>query len=266
MNRDDPYGPLHSLRAVAAQRRSLRDVGHRPWPLPGGRWLVAQSWLDLLFIHWQVPHDLIRGLVPPELELDAFDGRFYVAVVPFRMRTVRFAGCPPVLGTSAFPEVNVRTYVTRDGRGGVYFLSLDAKDEIAVALGRRMYGLPYLHAQMTMRTDGRGGVQISSERTERTWPAAEFVAAYRPDGPPGPCTRRLARTVADRAVLLLHRDAGPGIRRTEIHHLPWQLQPAALELGGNTMLDPFAIPHDAEPLVHYSVAQHVVAWSPVAVT
>jgi uncharacterized protein YqjF (DUF2071 family) len=265
MNGGDPYGPLDSLRAVAAQRRSLRDVGHRPWPLPGGRWLVAQSWLDLLFIHWRVPHDLIRGLVPPELELDAFGGHCYVAVVPFRMRTVRFAGCPPVLGTSAFPEVNVRTYVTRDGRGGVYFLSLDAKDEVAVTLGRRMYGLPYLHAQMTMRTDTRGGVQISAERTERSWPAAEFAATYRPNGPAAPAPAgSLERWLIERYCFYTATPA-QGVRRTEIHHLPWQLQPAALELGRNTMLDPFAIPHEAEPLVHYSAAQHVVAWAPVPI-
>jgi hypothetical protein len=31
------------------------------------------------------------------------------------------------------------------------------------------------------------------------------------------------------------------------------------------MLDPFAIPHEAEPLVHYSAAQHVVAWAPVPI-
>jgi uncharacterized protein len=212
-----------------------------------------------------VPHDLIRGLVPPELALDAFDGRFYVAVVPFRMRTVRFAGCPPVLGTSAFPEVNVRTYVTREGRGGVYFLSLDAKDEVAVTLGRRMYGLPYLHAQMTMRTDRQGGVQISSGRTERNWPPAELAAAYRPSGPAAPAhAGSLERWLTERYCFYTATPA-QGIRRTEIHHLPWQLQPAGLDLSANTLLDPFAIDATDEPLVHYSAAQHVVAWAPVPV-
>jgi hypothetical protein len=263
---DDPYGPRDSLRAIAAQRASLRELGHRPWPIPEGRWLVGQSWLDLLFIHWRVPHELIRGLVAPELELDAFDGHHYVAVVPFRMRSVRFAGCPPVLGTSAFPEVNVRTYVTHESRGGVYFLSLDAKDEVAVALGRRMYGLPYLHAQMTMNTDRAGGVEIRSERAERNWPAAEFAAAYRANGPPALAPAgSIERWLTERYCFYTATPA-QGIRRTEIHHLPWKLQPAALELTANTLLRPFAIPDADEPLVHYSAAQHVVAWSPVPVS
>jgi uncharacterized protein YqjF (DUF2071 family) len=262
--RATPYGARDSLRAIAAQRHSLRDQSHRPWPIPDGRWLVAQSWLDLLFIHWSVPCELIRGFVPPELELDAFNGRCYVAVVPFRMRTVRFVGCPPVLGTSAFPEVNVRTYVTHERRGGVFFLSLDAKDEIAVTLGRRMYGLPYLHAHMSMQTDTNGAVQISSQRTERRWPPVEFAASYRPAGPPALAPdRSLERWLTERYCFYTATPA-QGIRRTEIHHLPWQLQPATLELQRNTMLQPFAISDADEPLVHYSAAQHVVAWSPVS--
>lgn len=95
--REDPYTVVDTWRRVAAQRRSVRDRTRRPWPLPAGRWLVAQSWLDLLFAHWSVEREVVRRLVPPELELDTFEDRCWVAVVPFRMRTARFAGCLPVL-------------------------------------------------------------------------------------------------------------------------------------------------------------------------
>ena len=30
----------------------LKNVTHRPWPLPTGPWVMAQSWHDLLFAHW----------------------------------------------------------------------------------------------------------------------------------------------------------------------------------------------------------------------
>jgi len=147
----------------------------------------------------------------------------------------------------------------------VYFLSLDAKDEIAVTLGRRMYGLPYLHADMTMHTDTDGGVRISSKRGESHWPAAEFAAAYQPAGSPAFAPDgSLERWLTERYCFYT---ATPdrGVRRTEIHHLPWRLQSAELELSTNTLLDSFSIPDRAEPLVHYSAAQHVVAWSPVPV-
>jgi uncharacterized protein YqjF (DUF2071 family) len=225
---------------------------------------VAQSWLDLLFAHWSVERELIRRLVPPVLELDTFEDRYWVGVVPFRMRTVRFAGCPPVPGTSAFPEINVRTYVKHDGRPGVFFLSLDAGNPIAVTLGRRMYGLPYVRAEITMRTDPTG-VTTSSERTETAWPPAAFAASYGPQGSaalaaPG----TLEHWLTERYCFYTATPA-QGIRRTDIHHLPWQLQPAVLDLKRNSLLEPFAINVTGEPLLHFSAAQHVVAWGPVAI-
>jgi len=68
------------------------------------------------------------------------------------MQTVRFAWCPPVVGTSSFAEVNVRTYVTHRGRPGIFFLSLDVHNPVALEIGRRAFGLPYLPARVSLRT------------------------------------------------------------------------------------------------------------------
>jgi uncharacterized protein len=259
-----PYTAVDTWRAITAQRDSVRDTTHRPWPLPHGRWLVAQSWLDLLFAHWSVDPEVIRRLVPPVLELDTFEGRCWVGVVPFRMRTVRFADCPPVPGTSAFPEVNVRTYVKHDGRAGVFFLSLDAGNPLAVMLGRRMYGLPYLRAEITMRTHAEG-VTVSSERTETAWPPAAFAARYSAHEPPAlAAPGTLEHWLTERYCFYTATPA-KGIRRTDIHHRPWQLQPGVLDLERNSLLEPFAVTVTAQPLLHFSAAQHVVAWPPVTI-
>ena len=53
----------------ALQRRTLEEVGHRPWPLPDRRWLQGQTWCDLLFAHWRVPAEELRRVVPPPLPL-----------------------------------------------------------------------------------------------------------------------------------------------------------------------------------------------------
>jgi hypothetical protein len=52
----------------------LRDVAHRPWPLPSGPWIMFQSWQNLLFAHWRVEVRELRSLVPEALILDEFDG------------------------------------------------------------------------------------------------------------------------------------------------------------------------------------------------
>src|SRR5260370_33426795 len=93
----------------------LREVAHRPWPLLAGPWVMAQSWHDLSFAHWAVDCEKLRAVIPDPLEIDSFDGQAWLAVVPFRMSGVRLRGAPAVPWLSAFPELNVRTYVKYRG-------------------------------------------------------------------------------------------------------------------------------------------------------
>src|SRR6266404_10006502 len=124
----------------------LQEVAHRPWPMPAGPWAMAQSWHDLLFAHWQVDAAALRPLLPPQLQIDTFGGSAWLAVVPFRMTGVRLPGTPALPWLSAFPELNVRTYVTCDGEPGVWFFSLDAGNALAVAIARAWFHLPYFRA------------------------------------------------------------------------------------------------------------------------
>jgi uncharacterized protein len=75
--------------------------------------VLAQTWVDLLFAHWRVPVESIRGLVPAELDVDEYDGSAWLAVTPFVLTACRFRGTLPLPWISTFPELNVRTYVTR---------------------------------------------------------------------------------------------------------------------------------------------------------
>jgi uncharacterized protein len=57
------------------------------------------------------------------LPIDTYEGTAYVGIVPFHMTGIRLRGLPPIPFTDRFPELNVRTYVTLDGKPGVYFFS-----------------------------------------------------------------------------------------------------------------------------------------------
>src|SRR5215213_3033801 len=152
----------------------LDETAHRPWPMPDSPWLMTQTWNDLLFAHWPVDAALLRSLVPAPLELDLFEGQAWVAVVPFHMTNVAPRGVPALPWVSAFPELNVRTYVRRNGRGGVYFFSLDATNPLAVGVARTLVHLPYFTAAMTVgHTD-----EWVSYRSSRSSAAAEFVGRY----------------------------------------------------------------------------------------
>ena len=77
---------------------------------------MFHEWRDLLFLHFATEPEPIQALLPPGLTLDTFPDemgreRAWVGLVPFRMQGVRLRGLPPLPGTHAFPETNVRTYV-----------------------------------------------------------------------------------------------------------------------------------------------------------
>ena len=170
------------LRAPARQARSLERTDHRPWPLPGGRWVMGQTWDDLLFAHWKVDGDALRSHLPAGLELDRWEGDAWVGVTPFVVTGLRLRGTPPVPWLSTFGELNVRTYVSAGGKPGIWFLSLDAASAAAVEVARRTYRLPYYRARIT--ADRRAGdVGYSCARTEGVRPHV-WEGRYRPAGEP----------------------------------------------------------------------------------
>src|SRR5690349_21363697 len=109
-----------------------------------GPWVMAQTWLHLLFAHWPVPPEALRPYLPPELAVDTFDGTAWLGITPFEVR-LRPRGLPVRM---RFPELNVRTYTTVDGRRGIWFFSLDAGSLPAVLGARLSYRLPYHRATM----------------------------------------------------------------------------------------------------------------------
>ena len=141
-------------RLTASLARELAHDGgdpssHRPWPLPRAPWVMAQTWEDLVFLHWPMDPDDLRARLPRGLSLDTYRGDAWVSITPFVVTGLRPRGIPAVPGLSSFAETNVRTYVTRDGKPGVWFFSLDASSRLAVTAARALYHLPYHHAEFT---------------------------------------------------------------------------------------------------------------------
>lgn len=235
---------------------ALEHVDHRPWPLPSGPWIMEQTWHDLLFAHWPVAPEAMRPLVPPQLALDLFDGRCWVALTPFHMSGVRARWLPPLPGLSAFPELNVRSYVTYGGKAGVYFLSLDAASRGAVWTARKTYRLPYFFADMSV--EERDG--WFDYRSSRAANPAELKARYRPIKAvqlrtPG----TLEHWLSERYCLytVSHRT----VYRAEIHHAPWPLEDAEAEFRTNSMASAARIELPAiPPLLHFSRKLEVLIW------
>lgn len=233
---------------------------------------MRMNWRELLFMHWPVPVAALRPFVPASLALDTFDGSAWLGIVPFRMSGIRPRFAPPLPGVNAFPELNVRTYVTPAGsreKPGVWFFSLDATNPLAVRVARRIFHLPYFDARISCAANGGVNtptVHYSSLRTHRDAPAAELDMDYRPTaGPLHATPESLEHFLTERYCLYAASPRGV-LFRSEVDHDPWPLQPAEATVRRNTMTRQlqFNLP-DTEPLLHYADYLEVVAWLPTRV-
>ena len=213
---------------------------------------MAQTWEQLLFAHWRVPIERLRAHLPPELEVDTYEGEAWLGITPFRVTNLRLRGTPPLPGVSSFLELNCRTYVSHGGeKPGIWFFSLDASSRLAVEAARRGYRLPYFHARM----EGRPRYRCSRVDAERPH---VWESTYGPVGPVSPAEQgTLEHFLAERYCL--YTVDGGTLFRAEIHHPPWPLQEAEAVIDVNTM-PPDGLETSGEPLVHYAERQDVLIW------
>jgi uncharacterized protein YqjF (DUF2071 family) len=230
--------------------------------LSGAPWVFRMRWLDLLFAHWPVPVGALGPLIPDGLELDTFEGEAWLGIVPFRMADLAPRFVPALPGPGAFPELNVRTYVRRGERRGVWFLSLDAGSRLAVEGARVAFHLPYYRARMSARTEA-GWVEYRSARIDRRGSAAAFDGRYRPVGP---AALALAGSLEDFLTDQRGLYAADGAGRlswSAIRYAPWPLQPAEAEIRTNTMVAAHGIEVPlVAPLLHFAKRLDVNGWWP----
>ena len=241
-----------------------------PTLCPQDRIVMRHNWYDLTFLHWIVPVEMLRPLIPAELEIDTYEGRAYVGLVPFTMRQVRPAWAPAFPPLSNFHETNVRTYVHLHGRSpGVWFFSLDAANSIAVRVARRLWKLPYHFARMSLIHERQiANLHRSSSlaptvhyQSERVWPGpvpATCDLRCSPNGPVQPAdVGTLEHFLVERYLLYAYRD-----RRLycgQVHHTAYPLQTATVHRLQEKMSAAagLRLPETA-PIAHYASAVQVL--------
>jgi uncharacterized protein len=223
-----------------------------PTRRPPGLAVMRQRWAWLCFLHWPVPAEEVRPLIPAGLEVDTHEGQAWIGLVPFVVRGARPVFLPPVPGVSTFDEVNVRTYVHYRGRDpGVWFFSLDASSRVAVGAARTFFKLGYRFAEMGAEEDGES-VRFHSRRIA-------------PGPLPGTCALRYAPRgdVAQAAAgtrehflverYILYAAHGARLYQGRVHHEPYPLQAAAVDGLSEDLVVAAGLPRPAgEPLAHYA--------------
>jgi uncharacterized protein YqjF (DUF2071 family) len=224
-------------------------------------------WEHLLFLHWRVEPSQLRRQLPPGLELDLYDGKAYIGLVPFTMRHVRPRRVPPFRVFTDFHEINVRTYVHRAGHDtGVWFFSLDAASIPAVCAARAWYKLPYFAARMGLTCGANNRIDYS---TRRLWPPplpATCTVSYTPFGEATPARPgTLDHFLVERYILYSY--ANNRLFSGRVHHTPYALQSAELHSLQESLIAAALVERgDETPVVHYcrQVQTEIFNLQPVA--
>ena len=224
-----------------------------PCRRPNERVAGYHVWSDLLFAHWRVPVELLRPLIPRELEIDTFEGDAWLGLVPFHMSGVRPRWFPAMPFVSEFHETNIRTYVHFKGRDpGVWFISLDAACRVALEVARWKWHLNYFHAEMDLRREG-DEVRYSSRRIDSRSPRRADVDITARIGEPlnpepgvsvEPGT--LEHFLAERYVLYANDHRGR-LLRGRVHHSPYPLRSAEIVSCRQTLASAAEVPVSGQP-------------------
>ena len=180
-----------------------------------------QSWRNLTFLHWEIASEELEPLLPSGLQLDLFQGKAYIGIVPFEMKNIRPAWCPQVLGFN-FLETNVRTYVIHNQEPGVFFFSLDANSYIAVKVARWIWHLPYFHSAMTL-SNKDAVYNYTLKRTDKV--QSQIKIEVSETLPPSEADS-LEYFLLER--YLLFTELRGQLLRGQVHHIPYPVRQAEL--------------------------------------
>ena len=192
-----------------------------------------QNWRKLLFLHWEVPPSALRPLIPGELELDLWEGRAFVGLIPFLCVKTRARFLPPVPGLSDYREINTRTYVrhAETGEPGVWFFALDADNLGAVAGARMGFQLPYFPCAAKLREEWKPGGNVVRYRSARLGPGprpAELEVDYRVHEPIGTAAVGTIEHYFVERYVLYTNWRPMGVMKASVQHRPYPLHRAEL--------------------------------------
>ena len=214
---------------------------------------MRQNWFQISFLHWPVDPTVLQLRLPAGLIIDTFEKAAWIGLTPFQLTGLRPPVLPPIPWLSAFPEMNLRTYVRGPAGPGVWFFSLDAASASAVLGARIAYGLPYHWATMGINATGHGWHYTSTRKGAR---AAITVDV-------GECLKQpddLVLFLTER-YRLYSRILGV-LATAAVEHEPWPLQKATLVALEETVRRAVDLPDTTSPLVHYSPGVRVRVGAP----
>lgn len=227
----------------------ISETSHRPFPLPTGQWTYYQEWNKALFLHWTIPFETLRKLVPDKFKIDKIDNNCYISLVAFTMEKIRPRILPSISFISDFAEINIRTYIDNNGRKGVYFLNIEAEKTLSTFIAKQLSGLPYEKSNIK-RTDKH----FISKNSKKDF---SFDAEFETQ------SIKVNKTELDKWLTeryCLYLDIDNEFYRYDIQHKEWQIKTVNLKrLKLKYQIGDIKLTEQPN-LTHYSNGVKVIAW------
>ena len=225
------------IEAVAVHDPGTPSAAARARILSGyGEPFLLAGWRRVLMIHLEVEPNILQRHVP--YPLDLYNGRAFVTLVSFTME-----GMKPRLGgpltallfkpIATHDFLNVRTYVTVNGKPGIHFLAEWLNSRLAVTLGPRTFGLPYRLGRL--RYDFHGMSMRGQVTDCRSGNSLQFEAALDGADDFAPAaTGSMTEWLMERYTAF---NAALGVKRFfRVWHPPWPQCAASISVTDKTLL------------------------------
>ena len=191
-------------------QKILNYKDHRSWKLPDEKWKFYQEWNNAIFFHFKVDLEELKKHVPKELEIDLFQGESWVSVVAFTMEKIRPKNIPAFSPISNFHEINIRTYVKKNNKTGVYFLSIEGGTKLSCKIAKYISDLPYRYSLIERSSKHYSSINLKFKD--------ELCFKFE-IGKQIEKKSELDNWLTERYALFQETDNY--INEYEIHHLPW---------------------------------------------
>jgi uncharacterized protein YqjF (DUF2071 family) len=228
----------------------LHSTAHRPIPLPQRSWKYYQEWADTVFLHYKVPAQALQELLPYGLEPDVLDGQAWVSIVAFTVKNMRLKFLPPMPYASDFHEVNLRTYVVRNGVPGIYFITIETNKLLTALFANAFIGLNYKKALLNRR---RGSYTLRKSN-ENNQLAVKYITL----------TDVREKSIEDKWLTeryCAYEEINGQMYRFNIHHKPWPLKKIKLrQLKVQYQKQQFVLFSQKPDKAHFAHSQEVLLW------
>jgi len=235
------------MKKIIRLLSELKDSNHE---LLADKWNYYQEWNDSVFLHFEIPYDLLIDLIPLGLELDSFNEKYYVSLVAFTMNELYPKNLFPLDYISNFHEINIRTYVKKNNKYGVYFINIEAEKKLSSFIAKMLSNLPYETSEIIRNSNNYRSLNHKKKLEIDIYYNIQDGVVKKSD---------LDIWLLERYCLFYVKNSK--IFRYDIYHKPWSIQ--SLELirikikyrFGNVILN-----SDNLVRFHYSKGVDVLSW------